>query len=144
MKLSFFDVKDGWIWTISFGSVLSLVPTRKITLNKTWLLPFLQFTPESCPLNGPQESTITHFLTIVAGDTVLHRELGNHGSNCGSSISIALRYLFIMAPLLFVVVVIDFHDVLKYIFKHSRKRWAYVHLTDEDGGAKCDFAIVIM
>ena len=73
-------------------------------------------------MNGPRESAITHFLTVVAGDTVLHRELGNHDSNCGSSISIALRYLLIVAPLLFIVVVLEFHDVLKYIFTYSRER----------------------
>lgn len=105
-----------------------MAPTRKITLNEICLIPFLQFTPESCPLNSPRESSVTHFLTVVAGDTVLHRELGNHGSNCGSSISIALRYLLIMAPLFFIVVVIDFHDVLKYIFQYSREREAYAHL----------------
>lgn len=80
------------------------------------------------------DSTLSHFLILVAGDKILHKELGNHGPHRGSYVSIALSYLLIVAPMSFPVFIMNFHD----IFKYCGQRWAYVHLIDKETEAKCE------
>ena len=40
--------------------------------------------------------------------------------------------------MVFIVIVMGFHDGLNYVFKYSGERWAYVHLTDRETEASCE------
>lgn len=68
-------------------------------------------------MNGFRESILSRYLILVVGDVVRYRELGNYGLNYGSFIFIVFSYLLLVVFMLFIVVVMDFYDVLKYVFK---------------------------
>ena len=58
---------------------------------------------------------------LAAGGTELHREPGNDARS-RYSVSTASSHVLIVAAMVFIVIVMGFHDGLNYVFKYSGER----------------------